>query len=105
MKLSLGSYLKASEVKHYDLLIIADEGKEVISSKFKNGDGSDKINHEFTVILSDGSKKKLNFNMTSLRMVAEKFGSDTALWVDKTVRVNKAKTATGADMILLEPLD
>lgn len=82
MKIELSSkFVKAGvDIKNGDNIIIRTEGK-----KEKNKWGNEAYN--FAVELPNGDTKQMRFNQSSLRWLCEKYGDETANWIDKEIPV------------------
>ena len=107
MKINVGSgnsqwLNKNSDVENGTVLKIADGG-EMVVSKFKNPDGSEKMNYNFLVELPSGEVKKATLNPSTLRNLASAYGDETSEWVGKEVEVEVGRTPAGAKALYLFP--
>jgi hypothetical protein len=101
MKISLSDYLKATDVKQGDLLKILDEG-ELKESQFKDDEGNPKMQYVFKVEVN-GDNKLLTINKTSLKNLANKWSSETTLWIGQSAVINIGMTPNGKKMLILTP--
>ncbi len=80
---------KGEDVKDGDSIIVLDEG-EIVTGDF--GDS-----HVFKV-KTDKGDKLLRFNQTSLNNMVDAFGTNSAQWVNKVVKVWMIKVMVGGKM-------
>jgi len=87
-KLRLESeWLKADDVKEGDLITIT--GEHIERSAEETPFGRPTI--EIPVRLPDGREKRWTMNKTTLKRLMGAWGNDTATWINKKVRIRKAK--------------
>lgn len=93
-------FLKGSDVKDGDIIIIKNSG-EIVDSNFKD-EKTDlpKKDYRFEVEV-DGEMKILSMNKTSRTNLADVWGKDTEGWVGKEAVIELVKLPTGKKMISL----
>lgn len=75
-----GKFAKAGEdFKEGDLITVLDEGNEV--------EGTYGVRDVFKVRVPAGEEMSLTFNKTSINNLIDAFGSDSAAWIGKDVKV------------------
>lgn len=104
MEIDLDDYCKIDrDVRGGDILTLADAGTKKASTTFANPDGSPKVAYEFRVILPDGKEKIATLNKTSLRNLANAWGTETNYWVGKHAIVQSMLTPQGKKAMVLTP--
>lgn len=100
-------YVKPSEVKDGDALVIIDSGRVEESAKFKNPDGTTKKEYRFQVKDGFGEEKTVTMNKASRDNLVRAYGSDTSNWVGKVVTISLVNTMIAGQMkkvLVLEPV-
>ena len=105
---SKGDFFKRQDVNSGDVLIFktAGEENEVDFSKSRDGSNVQKV-FQITVQLPSGAEKLYTPNKTTLGLLKDAFGTDTAKWVGKQATVKFIKQlAFGkmTDVLVLEPV-
>ena len=98
------AFLKATDVKQGEILTINDEGREEVSKKFTNTDGTPKNQYLFGVTLSTGEERTLAMNGMSMKNLAKEYGADTVGWIGKKAMVNIMLLPIGKNAIVLTPI-
>lgn len=83
---------KEEDLKHKDVVTIADEGNWEQSTKFKKDDGTPANQFAITIKLANGENRSTIFSLANLKLLGKAFGDDTADWVGKEVRAWKTKS-------------
>ena len=79
-KESVGSFLrKGEDIKDGDMVIIANEGKQV--------EGNFGMQDLFLVKTKDGKEGNVSFNTTTINCLIDAFGEDSTGWIGKQVKV------------------
>ncbi|MCK5138345.1 MAG: hypothetical protein KAQ85_00750 [Thermodesulfovibrionia bacterium] len=88
-ELELNLWLKAEDVEPEAVIRFINAGQ---ASKIPGKEGEpDTPTFEIDVVIPSGDKRRWTMNMTSQRAVAQTYGVNTDLWVDKDVAVYVSK--------------
>ena len=96
VKLKVGDYLKASDIKTGDVAEIIDGGEER-QSQFTYEDGTPKT--QFTIGVSvNGSVKKWSMNKTTQRALSAEWSNDTEKWIGKKCNLKVIEQLVGKEL-------
>ena len=105
VKVPLGDFLQAAQIKGGEVVVFADEGWTSESKMYKNADGTPKQDFNMRIEFPDGEMKKVTLNLSSRRLLAARYGNDSKNWVTKKAEIIKTVTPQGKDMLIFKPVE
>lgn len=99
MKLSTAKvWLKTENVKNGDKIIILDEGQFVTSAKYTYPDGTPRKDFILKVKHND-AELDMRINATNKKSLIKSFGEETAEWVGKACKLDKANVMVSGKLM------
>ncbi len=90
-KESIGNFAKKGEdIRQDDIVVIANEGKEV--------DGTFGKQDVFLIKIENGQEKNVTLNQTSINNLIDAYGDDSKNWIGKNAKVWLIRTMVSGKM-------